>query len=137
MSIFDKITSRKKKREKAHPQDKKQEREGVVAAPQKELKAPTGRSTIASLVLKKPRISEKAAGLAEQRWYTFEVSGGANKLQIKKAVEELYGVDVVSVRVLTVKGKTRRLGRIEGRTPDYKKALVKLSVGQELELLPK
>lgn len=61
-----------------------------------------------------------------EKKFTFKVDRRANKDQIKKAVEELFKVDVDSVRTIVMPGKLKRLGRYEGKTPTWKKAIVKL-----------
>ena len=57
----------------------------------------------------------------------------ANKIEIKAAVEKLFEVDVVSVKTLNVKGKTKRFGRLIGKRSDVKKAYVRIKSGQEIE----
>ena len=88
----------------------------------------------------RPVVSEKSTVLGEQGKYVFEVAPGANKIQIKAAVEELYkkeGVTVVSVNVLTTKAKEKRRGtrrgRIVGHTTPWRKAIVTLAPGQKIE----
>lgn len=88
-------------------------------------------------VLKKPHVTEKATDLTSKNQYIFEVFRDVNKNQIKKAVEDVYGVDVESVRVINIARKKRRLGRIEGWRQGYKKAVVKIKEGQKIEVLPR
>jgi large subunit ribosomal protein L23 len=88
-----------------------------------------------SLVM--PHVTEKATDLASKNQYIFKVFKRANKNQIKKAVESLYNVDVNNVKIINVKRKKRKLGRIEGFKPGYKKAIVSVKKGQEIELLPR
>jgi large subunit ribosomal protein L23 len=59
--------------------------------------------------------------------YVFEVQRGANKIEIKKAVEKLFKVKVISVRIANMDGKVKRLGKSFGKRPDWKKAVVKLN----------
>lgn len=66
--------------------------------------------------------------------YTFEVDMRANKVQIKEAVEQIFKVEVEKVNTLKVKGKLRRMGRHEGYTSDWKKAIVTLKPGQSIEV---
>lgn len=83
-----------------------------------------------------PHTSEKATLAADQsRHVVFEVLKSANKHEIKRAVEMLFEVEVDSVRTLTVKGKARRFGRVEGRTKDWKKAYVKLKPGHDINFI--
>jgi large subunit ribosomal protein L23 len=85
--------------------------------------------------IKQPHISEKASYLAEMDQYIFEVSPNYNKNEIKKAVEGIYGVDVLSVNVIKIPAKKRRLGKTEGFRKAYKKAVVKIKNGQKIEIL--
>ena len=84
-------------------------------------------------VVKRPLITEKATIMKEQNRYAFEVAKEANKRQIKDAVEAAFKVNVVKVNVMTVPGKTRRVGRRQVLTPSWKKAVVALEVGQKIE----
>ncbi len=78
-------------------------------------------------IIRRPILTEKSyAGIAAKT-YTFEVAKSANKVEIKKAVEEVFGVKVEKVTTVTVKGKLKRQGRTQGYTPDWKKATVTLS----------
>jgi len=86
-------------------------------------------------VLRRPMVTEKSARLMEtQNTYLFEVSDAANKIEVKRAVESLYGVKVVDVRTLRVRGKSKRFGRFEGKRSNWKKAYIKLAEGQSLPL---
>jgi large subunit ribosomal protein L23 len=86
-------------------------------------------------VLKRPLMTEKTSAQSDiENRYTFEVDRRANKLQVKSAVEQAFDVQVVSVNIVNVRGKKRRLGRQVGRTPDWKKAIVKLAPGQRIQL---
>lgn len=88
-------------------------------------------------ILKSPHITEKATGLESQNKYVFKVFPRANKIEIKKAVEGLYGVDVVNVRIINIPRRQRRLGRQRGWKEGYKKAIVKVEKGQKIEILPR
>lgn len=83
-------------------------------------------------VIKKPCLTEKSNLLQEvDNTVTFKVDPRANKVEIKKAVEELFDVKVQSVRTVPVKGKKRRVGiKSMGRTNDWKKAYVSLAEGE-------
>jgi large subunit ribosomal protein L23 len=85
-------------------------------------------------VLVKPMISEKTIDLMENDKYTFFVAKDANKIEIKKAVEEIFNVTVVDVNTRNQKGKTKRMGRFEGKRPDTKKAIVTLKAGDKIEV---
>lgn len=79
-------------------------------------------------IVVRPIITEKGALLKETaNQYTFEVQRDANKIEIKKAVEKLFKVKVVSVHVSNMEGKKKRVGRFAGKRPDWKKAVVKLN----------
>lgn len=81
-----------------------------------------------------PVITEKAAVQAEANVYTFKVSADANKIEIKKAIEEAFGVKVVKVNTLNTKSKAKRVGRYTGKTKTYKKAFITLADGEKIEL---
>ncbi len=81
---------------------------------------------LAEDIIIKPLLTEKGYdGIADKK-YTFIVNKSANKTEIKIAVEKLFGVQVQSVNTVNCKGKLKRMGRNEGYTPDYKKAVVQL-----------
>lgn len=87
-------------------------------------------------ILKNPHISEKASNLsASKNQYIFKVYNHSNKTEIKKAVEGIYKVNVVSVNVIKIPKKKRRLGKIEGYKKGYKKAIVKIKTGQKIEII--
>jgi large subunit ribosomal protein L23 len=91
-----------------------------------------------SQILVKPLITEKmTADTEKNNAYGFVVADGANKVEIKKAVEKEYGVTVTSVRTLRVDGKHRqrytKTGIIKGRTVGYKKAIVSLAEGEMID----
>lgn len=90
-------------------------------------------------VLVKPVISEKSNKLSEKsNIYTFKVGRRANKLEIKKAVEEFYGINVVEVNTVVVPAKSKsrftKAGVISGRKPAYKKAYVTVAEGENIDL---
>ena len=88
-------------------------------------------------ILKSPHITEKATDMEEENKYVFKVYPEANKPEIKKSIENLYGVDVLSVRIIKISPKKRRLGRAEGWRKGYKKAIIKIKEGQKIEILPR
>ena len=84
-------------------------------------------------VLKKPVLTEKTMTLqANENKYTFDVDVNANKVEIKQAVEAMFGVKVESVNVMNVRPKAKRMGKYEGRTNRRRKAIVKLAEGNEI-----
>ena len=84
-------------------------------------------------VLRRPLITEKSTVLQAQNKYAFEIAGGANKTMIKQAVEKAFKVTVTGVNVITMRGKTRRIGRREVHTSPWKKAIVTLKAGEKIE----
>jgi large subunit ribosomal protein L23 len=85
-------------------------------------------------VLRRPVITEKSTMLGDQGQYVFEVARDANKIEIRRAVETVFKVNVQSVNVSHVRGKMRRMGRSMGLTSSWKKAVVTLRKGQKIEL---
>ncbi len=86
-------------------------------------------------LLKRPLLSEKVVRLQEtENTYSFEVPRSANKVEIRRAIEEIFEVSVTDVRTISMRGKRKRLGRWEGRRSAWKKALVTLKKGDTLEL---
>lgn len=86
-------------------------------------------------IIQMPLVSEKSTNLrAQENKYVFRVDRGANKLQIRRAVEELFKVKVEEVTTMMMHGRPKRLGRFEGRRPDWKKAIIKLKKGEVIEL---
>ena len=89
--------------------------------------------TYAHDIIRRPVISERSMEVVfdrdgnEIKKYTFEVPVTANKIEIKKACEEVFGVKVASVNTMRVMGKVKRMGRFEGRRPSWKKAIVTLA----------
>lgn len=81
-----------------------------------------------------PVITEKSAMQAENNVYTFKVAASANKIEIKKAIEEAFDVKVEKVNTLNTKSKDKRVGRYTGKTKTYKKAIVTLKDGEKIEL---
>ena len=88
-------------------------------------------------ILKKPLVTEKATGLNDQGKYSFEVAVDANKVQIKKEIEQLYGVTVTNISTMRtigkVKSKFTKGGSISGRRPHGKKAVVTVKEGDIID----
>ncbi len=89
---------------------------------------------IASRVLVAPLITEASTTAAELNKYIFKVTQKATKVQVKKAIEALYQITVISVRTINVGGKKRMRGRVTGRTASYKKAIVTVKEGESIDL---
>lgn len=78
-------------------------------------------------IIKRPVVTEQSMMQMQEKKYTFEVDKRANKIEIRKAVEEIFGVKVKSVNTINVIGKFKRMGRNEGKRADWKKAIVTLT----------
>ena len=79
---------------------------------------------VAEEIIIKPIVTEKSSANLQENKYTFRVAKKATKIEIKRAVEKLFGVKVLSVNTMTVKGKEKRVRYQTGRTSDWKKAIV-------------
>jgi len=84
-------------------------------------------------VLIRPLVTEKTNAMVQDNKYTFVVPLKVNKVEIRQAVEQIFKVKVLAVNTVRVMGKTKRMGKTEGKRPDYKKAIVKLAPGQNIE----
>lgn len=85
-------------------------------------------------ILKKPLITEKSNLMKEAlNQIAFEVDKKANKIEIKEAVEKLFKVHVIKVHTINMLGKRKRLGRSQGKKPDWKKAIVTLKAGEQID----
>jgi large subunit ribosomal protein L23 len=89
-------------------------------------------------LLRKPILTEKASALTEKsNRFTFRVENKANKLQIKQAIEKMYGVNILAINTMVVNGKTKsrntKGGLVTGRSPKYKKAIVTLKAGETID----
>ena len=82
-------------------------------------------------IIRRPIITEQSMDQTADRKYTFEVAKGANKIEIKKAVEEVFGVEVEKVTTMNYIGKPKRQGVFQGKRADWKKAVVKLKEGSK------
>lgn len=84
-------------------------------------------------LLRSFHVTEKSGREGALNKYSFRVENVANKTEVKKAVERKFGVNVLRVNILNIKSKKVMLGRITGRSPGYKKAVVTLAAGQKIE----
>lgn len=136
MSLFGKIKSIIKKPAKKAKKGK------IEIIKKAEIKKPISRPVSKkrnieiNKILKEPHISEKSTQLSDDNKYTFNVYPSANKIQIKDAVRNLYGVEIKEVNIINVKAKKRSLQGHEGKKHGYKKAIVTLEKGYKIELLP-
>lgn len=87
-------------------------------------------------LIRRPIVTEKATRLLEENKYTFEVVPTATKPEIKAAIQELFGVAVVSVNTVNLPRKQRRVGKFAGFRPHYKRAIVTLAPGDSITLFP-
>ncbi|MGI9860703.1 50S ribosomal protein L23 [Moorella naiadis] len=85
-------------------------------------------------IIIRPLVTEKSTGLMADNKYTFLVAPGANKIEIKHAIEKLFNVKVLKVNTLVDRGKLRRVGRFQGRQSDRKKAIVTLRPGDKIQV---
>lgn len=135
LDIFKKKKKGKEKKEKPSKKEKKPLEEekivGVTEAPKKKA------VPLAHQILYSPHITEKAAALGEKNSYVFKIWPLANKTEIKKTVEGIYGVNVIGIKIINIPRKQRRLRRQTGWRKGYKKAIVKVKEGQKIEILPR
>lgn len=145
MALFD-FLKRKKETERAKPA-KKTEKVLVKKTSEKKIE----KKEIADLkpqilkskrtadfsyeIVKEPHISEKATNLADNNQYVFKVVANSNKTEIKKSVEGIYGVNVLSVNTIKIPVKKRRIGKTQGFKKGHIKAIVKIAGGQKIEIL--
>jgi len=86
-------------------------------------------------IIVRPIITEKTMrNQTENNAFTFEVAKGTNKTEVKQAIEQIFKVKVEKVNILNVRPKSKRMGKYEGKTRAYRKAIVKLTAGQEIDL---
>lgn len=86
-------------------------------------------------IIIRPIITEKSMRyMDEDNKVTFEVAKGTNKIEVARAVEHIFGVDVEKVNIMNVKPKKKRVGRYVGKTKAVRKAIVKIKAGQDIDL---
>lgn len=84
-------------------------------------------------VIMAPHRTEKTNLATARGWYTFRVRSDASKILVKQAVQDRYGVGVEAVRIVNQRPRKRRVGRIQGETPGFKKAIVRVKSGETIE----
>lgn len=89
---------------------------------------------LAREIIIKPVVTEKSVDLMQENKYCFKVAKDANKIKIKNAIEEIFKVTVVNVNTVNVHGKMKRMGRTQGMTASWKKAVVTLREGDSIEV---
>ncbi|MFA5052383.1 MAG: 50S ribosomal protein L23 [Patescibacteria group bacterium] len=85
-------------------------------------------------VLLKPLVTEKGSLIGMYNKYIFQVAPGTNRVEVRKAIRKVYGVDPVKVNIINVLGKEIRYGRTEGQMKGWKKAIITLAAGQKIEI---
>jgi large subunit ribosomal protein L23 len=91
-----------------------------------------------SKIIKQAIVSEKSTVMRDHdNCYVFKVAPRANKIEIKNAIEKTFTVKVLDVKTIGMKGKTKRLGRFEGKRSAWKKAIVKLKTGDSIDIYEK
>ncbi|MDU2065028.1 MAG: 50S ribosomal protein L23 [Sporomusaceae bacterium] len=83
-------------------------------------------------IIIRPLITEKTTAMMQENKFTFVVRLTANKVEIRQAIEEVFNVKVLKVNTVRVLGKTKRMGRTQGKRSDYKKAIVTLAAGETI-----
>ena len=85
-------------------------------------------------IIMKPLVTEKVSGLGALNKYVFAVAKNTNKIEVAKAIKEIYGIKPVGVNVIRMSGKKARYGRISGQRKDWKKAIITLPQGQTIKI---
>jgi len=142
MSLLDRLKRKTKKEEvKKIDKEKPQEKEKEKVKKEMAKKVIGRKAPEAYRIIKEPLITEKATFLADQNKYVFKIYPEANKVEVKKIIEALYGVKVEKIHLIHLPSKRRRLGRTQGwrhgLKKGFKKAIVTLAKGEKIELLPK
>ena len=132
MSIFNKL--KKKKNEDVQRRKEVPPVRNIVSNGVQTLK--TGSQHKSAFLVKQAWITEKAGDLSGLGKYIFIIDKKANKSEVKKAIESIYGIKAETVNIINTKGKAKRLGKSLGRTSAYKKAIVTLKKGQKIDIMP-
>ncbi len=123
-----KAVSKKAKKESKKVEEKKEKEKSETKKQEKKKYGNAYR------VLIRPLITEKASILGAENKYFFEVARDANKIEVAKAIEEVYGIKPVKVNIVNMRGKKVRFGRILGKRKDWKKAIVTLPEGKTIKI---
>lgn len=137
-----KKTGKKKEKKTLKPKKKEEMKEaplGGADLPQKIRRVKKKDFSDAYKVLKEAHITEKATDLGKKNKYIFKVFSGVNKIEIKKAVQDLYGVEVLDVNTINIHRKAKRVAgrKRAGHKRGYRKAIVTLAEGEKIELMPR
>lgn len=128
--IFKKKTEKETKSIEAKPEERQPKAAGVRVESHRKHQAKYG-------ILRTPHITEKATDMSAKNKYVFNIDKNANKNEVKNDIENVYKVKVVSVNIINVPAKKRRLGKTKGWRPAYKKAIVEITEGEKIELVAK
>ena len=125
-----------KEAKKAEPVSMKDLYNAAPAAAGEATKVKTQKSVAsrAYRILQKPLVTEKASVLGTENKYAFAVAVNANKIEIAKAIKEVYGIQPVAVNIIRMDGKLTRTGRSKGQRKDWKKAIVTLPEGKAIQV---
>ena len=148
MGIFTKKTEDRDKKEDAKPDSKKaapttesmkdlyEGKSKVIVDAKGETKksVQSTRFNKAYKILVRPLVTEKAANLGVSNKYVFAVNPDANKIEIAKSIEQVYGIKPLSVNVIRMEGKKAKYGKTKGKRKDWKKAIVKLPAGKTIKV---
>lgn len=85
-------------------------------------------------IIMKPLVTEKVSGLGALNKYVFAVAKNTNKIEVAKAIKEIYGIKPVGVNIVRMSGKKARYGRVSGRRKDWKKAIITLPKGETIKV---
>lgn len=124
---------------------KKEKKEDAKNGEEKKQKAPEARekkvdSVVAAIkdshskILVRPHVTEKSSNAKIQNKYVVEVDPGANVIEVKKAIQNLFHVEPIKINSMTIRGKVRRFGRFFGTTKNRKKVIITLKEGQKIDL---
>ncbi|MBD3208330.1 MAG: 50S ribosomal protein L23 [Candidatus Nealsonbacteria bacterium] len=123
---------KKKEEDKEKEEEKKEEKKKEEEPAAREEQVVSGKPQKFG-VIQSPYITEKTMDLTRNNQYTFKVDPEANKIEIRKAIESLYNVDVIGVQTDNVSKKRRGVGRTSGWKKGFKKAMVRVKEGQRIE----
>lgn len=135
MGIFkDTKDDKKKNKTNDKPEEEKSMKDLYTASGEMKKKDAKKISGQAYRVLIKPMVTEKATNLGSSNQYVFMVGIDTNKIEVSKAIQEVYGVKPISVNIIKVKGKKVNRGRITGKRKDFKKAVITLKKGDAISV---
>lgn len=126
MALF----KRKKEEQKAEEIKESPVQSEAVSGPS----LPKGGDAHSYQVVVSPHITEKGTIISGYNQYIFRIADGANKIEVKRAIANLYKVEVAKVHILYAQSKSRRVGKTEGRKSGFKKAIVTLKEGSKIDL---